>query len=499
MSTGVDEREVKLDVDLAFTVPDLRAVVGRTIRLPEQVLQATYFDTPDMRLWRRGITLRHRTGEGAESGIWTMKVPMPSHGPVLDRSELSWSTPKDTIPDEANLMVKGIVRHSRLGEVAVIETTRRRLKLVGGDDRDLGELDDDTVTVHGGPHDGRRFRQIEFELDTASRSVVEAVVGRLRQAGARLGDSGPKLSQALGSDWSDADGAGEKEIGPRSSIGELVSVTILTALDRVLDHEYRLRMDPESPSPVHIHKTRVATRRLRSDLKTFSDLLDPVWTRNVRSDLQWLASSLGQVRDADVLGGYLEERRTEGRVDPSGLDLLAAALDKERRSGLADLQDVLASDRYLLLLDKLHAAAREVPFRSSGDSSRRAETVLPGLLSRPWKRVRQGVHHAGHHPGNVQLHEIRKRAKQLRYAAEMATPVLGKAARRTARDAERLQTVLGRHQDAVVADRWFRQQAHRDPAGVAFSAGQLSWAQDRRRRQARRQWRSVWKRIKRRS
>jgi hypothetical protein len=76
--------------------------------------------------------------------------------------------------------------------------------------------------------------------------------------------------------------------------------------------------------------------------------------------------------------------------------------------------------------------------------------------------------------------------------------VLGKAAKRTARYAEQLQSVLGRHQDAVVADRWLRQQAHRDPAGVAFSAGQLSCAQDRRRGEARGQWRAAWKRIKRR-
>jgi CHAD domain-containing protein len=497
MTAGVEEREVKLDVDLAFTVPDLRSLVGRTVRLPDQTLRATYFDTPELRLWRRGITLRHRTGEGAASGVWTMKVPRPSRGPVLDRSELSWSAPKDTIPNEVNLIVAGIVRRSRLGEIATIETARRRLKLVGDDDRDLGELDDDTVTVHGGAHDGRRFRQIEFELGAAPSSVLDAVIGRLSQAGARLGDGGPKLSQAIGANWSDADGTDRVGIGPRSSMAELVSSTISMALDQVLDHEYRLRIDPESPAPVDIHKARVATRRLRSDLKIFSDLLDPVWTRNVRSDLEWLGSALGQVRDADVLGDYLEQCRSQGTVDPSGLTLLAAALDQERRSSLAQLKDVLASERYLLLLDKLHAASRDAPFRSSDDASRRAATVLPGLLSRPWKRLRRGVRRSHHHPDDVQLHEVRKRAKQLRYASEMATPVLGKSPRRTAKYAEQLQTVLGRHQDAVVADQWFRHQAHRDPAGVAFSAGQLSCAQDRRRRQARGQWRAVWKRIKR--
>jgi hypothetical protein len=49
----------------------------------------------------------------------------------------------------------------------------------------------------------------------------------------------------------------------------------------------------------------------------------------------------------------------------------------------------------------------------------------------------------------------------------------------------------------VVAEEWLRQQARRDPAGVAFSAGQLSCAQDRRRRDARKEWPAIWTRTKR--
>ena len=56
-----------------------------------------------------------------------------------------------------------------------------------------------------------------------------------------------------------------------------------------------------------VHQARVAARRLRSNLKTFGRLLDPVWVKHVRSDLKWLSSALGELRDADVLAENLRE------------------------------------------------------------------------------------------------------------------------------------------------------------------------------------------------
>jgi hypothetical protein len=54
------EREIKFEVDPHFDLPDLRPVVGKTRRLPEQTLRTTYFGTEDMRLGRQGMTLCHR-------------------------------------------------------------------------------------------------------------------------------------------------------------------------------------------------------------------------------------------------------------------------------------------------------------------------------------------------------------------------------------------------------------------------------------------------------
>jgi CHAD domain-containing protein len=48
------------------------------------------------------------------------------------------------------------------------------------------------------------------------------------------------------------------------------------------------------------------------------------------------------------------------------------------------------------------------------------------------------------------LHNARKATKQLRYAAEVAVPAIGKPADRTRRRARAVTKVLGEHQDTVV-------------------------------------------------
>ena len=54
---------------------------------------------------------------------------------------------------------------------------------------------------------------------------------------------------------------------------------------------------------------------------------------------------------------------------------------------------------------------------------------------------------------------MRIRAKRCRYAAELASPVIGKPARDLAVALARVQDVLGEHQDAVVADAWLAKTA----------------------------------------
>src|SRR5712664_2145498 len=85
------EREVKLGAGPAFHLPSLEGVVeGAVVQSPEVLrLETVYHDTPDLRLARWGVSLRHRGGEG-----WTLKLsPLPgsaSSPGVLERTELNY-------------------------------------------------------------------------------------------------------------------------------------------------------------------------------------------------------------------------------------------------------------------------------------------------------------------------------------------------------------------------------------------------------------------------
>jgi inorganic triphosphatase YgiF len=222
------EREVKLKADLNFVLPDLRTAVGWSADQREQHFRTAYFDTAEFRLWQSGITLRHRAGEEAGDGTWTLKLPAHSAGPTLDGIESSW----------------------------------------GG------------------------HRQIELELGPGGDAFVSPLLKQLTRAGARLGGE-QKLAEALDLPVRLAERP-EFHVQKTSSMGDLVVASILAALDRLLDNDWRIRVDPSDPSVEGVHQARVATRRLRSHLKLFKLVLEPAWVAHTRAELKWLGEVRGR-------------------------------------------------------------------------------------------------------------------------------------------------------------------------------------------------------------
>ncbi len=198
------EREVKLDAGLRFSLPELSGVLpGVTaVALADAKLQATYIDTPDLRLMRWGITLRHRHdvigGAGAESG-WTVKLPAAADGVALVRRELSWPGKLGPVPVEVAQLVQAPARSAGLGPVAKLTTQRRRVELRDTNGRRLAEVDDDVVSVLDGRRLAARFRQVEVEVEAdAPVRLLEEVVALVVAAGAVPGDDRPKVVRAIG-------------------------------------------------------------------------------------------------------------------------------------------------------------------------------------------------------------------------------------------------------------------------------------------------------------
>jgi CHAD domain-containing protein len=366
----------------------------------------------------------------------------------------------------------------------------------------LAELDDDLVRVLGGSNDGMFFRQIEVELDAADSSEVDVVLARLRRSGAKP-SARSKFSIAISRtpEWEHDFGNQKKRRAER--LEQTIAAALRAGLDRLLEHDYRLRVDPRQPRPEDIHQARVAARRLRSDLRTFSGVLDPVWVRHMNDDLTWIGTVLGRVRDVDVRTSNLAEGVAGLGAGGSGFASIQAALDGERDQAAAEAADALRSVRYLDLLDRLDAAQRSAPVLTGaalpdglpfGPDSK-ASSALPELVGDQWRALRRKVRKAGRDPDDEALHKIRIRAKRLRYAAETAEPIVGKPAAKTARRAEAIQSVLGDLHDTVTAESWLRDQATRLEPVSAFDAGVLARDQQMSRDRLRRQWTSEWARL----
>jgi CHAD domain-containing protein len=260
-----------------------------------------------------------------------------------------------------------------------------------------------------------------------------------------------------------------------------------------------LRNDPlvrTSGDPEAVHQARVATRKLRSNLRTFGPLLDPDWTEPLRSELGWLAMGLGAVRDREVLLERLRERtKSLPASDQKSATSLLKVLDEEigglRKKLLVDLD----SQRYVDLLEQLVAAAHTPA--TLPEAEQPAIGVLPALATSPWRRLRSAVRQLPEQPTDPELHRIRILAKRARYAAEAVAPVAGPAAAAFARAAAKLQTILGEHQDSVTAQAWLR--ASHVTGKRAFVAGELIALERIAAEDARAKWPKVWKSLDRKS
>ena len=275
------ERELKFEAPMGRALPDLRDLVGRTERLPERHLQTAYFDTPGQGLWERGLTLRHRQLEDEEGGTWTLKLPSSTSVGPLTRMEVSWPGARDHVPKAATDLLRGIVRQSHLRQLVELVTVRQRFAIHDERDEQFAEIDDDLVFVVGGPRDGFQFRQVELEFqnDRDSNGDIES---RLEEAGFRV-EPVPKFTKALGlSEPIDE----LPRASRRAPLAIVVQLALRAGFARLIDHDWRLRLSMPNPSPHDVHQARVATRRLRSDVKTFRRVLDPVWVRHVRADLK---------------------------------------------------------------------------------------------------------------------------------------------------------------------------------------------------------------------
>ncbi|MFJ3252274.1 CHAD domain-containing protein [Streptomyces sp. NPDC093108] len=479
MADSKREIERKYEATTETRLPDLSRVAGvfAVAHLGVAELDAVYYDTEDLRLAADSLTLRRRTG-GGDAG-WHLKFPVASGIRDELREPLS-----DTLPRPFAGLLRSRVRDRALVPVVRLLSARDVHHLLDADGALLAEISVDRVRAERLTGGGATaaWTEIEAELaDDGDPAFLDAVEHRLGKAGIRPSTAPSKLARALAETAPEPKRSTSPAGKPRPrTAGDRLRRD--TAGDHVLAYvrhqaEAIVALDPavRRDLPDSVHQMRVATRRLRSVLRTYRKILDRGVTDPVGDELRWLAAELGIDRDQEVL-----DARLRARLDGLPRTLVlgpvrgrlriwsVARRNGSRRRTVA----VLDGKRYLALLERLDALLADPPLLPA--ASQAPGRALPRAVLKEYRRLAARVGHALElspgHDRDVALHEARKAAKRARYAAEAARPALGGPAKRFANRMKAVQSLLGDHQDSVVA-----REALRTLAVQAHAAGEPSF------------------------
>ena len=459
-------------LDAVTSMPGITGVASVS-RQDEQILDAVYYDTADLRLIRAGVTLRRRTG-GEDAG-WHLKLPAGADArdeirlPLTKRAERAARVTAgggvstaagtaaarfrrdvgDVVPAELAALVRARTRGADLAPVVRIRTSRRVFRLLDSADRTLAEIAADHVSAEQA--DGAAtssWDEVEAELVAGDGELLAAIDARLRAAGMRAAATATKLGRALGPRLP-APHPPNPPVTADSAAGDVLLAYLRDQVTGILRDDPLVRR----AAPDAVHQMRVASRRARSVLQAFGQVIDREATRPLCAELKWLAATLGRVRDSEVLLARFTE---ELAVIPQALVVgpvqarIRVHFSTEYAQALKAALQALDGRRYLRLLDDLDELVARPPLTPLADGP------AGKVLAKPVRRARRQLRRAlaavpSATDRDAAIHEARKAAKRARYAAEAAAPALGSSADRQAARTRELQQLLGDHHDGVVA------------------------------------------------
>ena len=230
--------------------------------------------------------------------------------------------------------------------------------------------------------------------------------------------------------------------------------------------------------PEALHQLRVGVRRLRTAIRVFGEMVDDEQSLRIDAELEWLAGKLDAARDLDVLLPDTFEPAAKALgadLAPVGRHLLVARARAYRTATTS-----VGSVRYRRLALETAAwiqVGRWITDDRSGPVARRTEPI-EALSREVLDHLSHSVRKRGDDLSRLepkQRHELRIRAKRLRYAAEFFGPLHGHKHRRAEFLArlKQLQDLLGELNDVAVArDRLLDDPGLQEPR-TAFAAGRM--------------------------
>jgi CHAD domain-containing protein len=202
-----------------------------------------------------------------------------------------------------------------------------------------------------------------------------------------------------------------------------------------------------------IHQVRVAGRRLRVSLPLLARKGGGRPVGRALKVLRGLTRAVGEGRDMDVILGLFEDRLATFKAPSAERRALLNRLRAARARSRAQITDLVLD----LDIDGLRRNLRRLLQRGAADSA----TVLArvrALREEEGAALLRGFSQLGERYRPEDLHALRRRARRLRYAAEVEDTVRAEESRAPVLW-KRLQDGIGVIHDHHVLATWFEEQA----------------------------------------
>ncbi|OZI72346.1 CYTH and CHAD domain-containing protein [Bordetella genomosp. 12] len=493
----MSEQELKLHVPAAAVDGVKQEIAARqATRLP---LRAMYFDTPERELVRARIALRLRQ----EGDTWVQTVKMPganaisrielNHirpGPVLDLSVYAGTEVGDALAriqgqlgvryetDVQRLLCKLRAREGTIEAALDLGVLR-----AGGLELPICEVEFELLS--GRPQAifsvARSWQQRHgLVLDSRSKSERGDALAQLAAALQLAGDEAT-AQQIVARFWAPRNAASVK-LGAEMTPVQAMSRVGDECLEQIIRNAAMLaEVDTAgvyaAGGPEHVHQLRVGMRRLRSAWSLFDGVVEAA-PEPLQAGLREYFGALGASRDQDVLADTIIPALTEAGMPDIPVEPVARGADARALCGGAAFQSWLL-DLYewsmnvrpapgtqglpaAVVSDGLPIEPAIIPL----DAAPPKPTLQPFLAGRLRKWHKQVVSQ-GRQFADLELearHELRKRAKRLRYALTFAESLLPSARLRAYRkQLARVQDLLGEINDLAVAAEHYRAQTLHHP------------------------------------
>lgn len=416
---------------------------------PPRSVARTWLDTFDWRLFRAGLTLEHLEGTGsAELVLSTVAGRQVARSPA---NGLTWpARVNGSTPAGVAQRLAPVLGVRALLPVARTTATLTGLRMLNRDEKTVVRAVVEERTVLS-PAAGRLAPRVILAPVRGYDRQAKLALRLLRHTAgiARVGAT--ELDEALAAAArrpGDYPGMVEVTLSASATAGSALAsvlVHVLDVLEANVDGVVR-DLDTE-----FLHDLRIAVRRTRSGLTLAGDALPDGMAELFAGEFRWLGHLSTQVRDLDAGLEGLDAAVLEfGPAERGALEPFRRYLERRRAAAFPELVAGLRSPRFTELVTSWRTSLADLPLLQV-NGERTAAQLATARISRGYHRIlRPGKAITPTSPAE-DLHELRKRCKELRYVLEFFASLHPPVAHRAMiKELKSLQDCLGRFQDSQI-------------------------------------------------